>query len=376
MVAHGCAWLRMVAHGCTWLHSASAGVDTEFVPRPFRAKPNPHFFVCCGCLFSLALCFAERASLARSLAAIDGAVRVGRCIIPTNPLGAVVIAANRFRKSSRDDMWLVGVRESRRGVGVGEARQAFRAARDPQLHKLMLSGQRRHNGPPSLCREKLGGGSTASRSPLRRQRDAAMSSSMSRTPLADCDPVKRQRVDASGCDEPASEAPSRVSSLPASRPMSRLSNPASESMMLVEEDANMIEKILDVRGGDAGTPAAEYLCKLKGFAHIHARWLPKADVTADGRQSVQRLARFVNKRRGGPLPSRPRPSPPFQPPTPSRPPLSALRALLGRRRRRGATPHTRKQRGPFPRRSASSLQPSSPAAHRTRPLSLPLTLAL
>ena len=74
----------------------------------------------------------------------------------------------------------------------------------------------------------------------------------------------------------------------------------------VEEvgELNSIEKILDARPATAeGSRAGEeeeYLCKLKGHAHLHARWLTRAAILEDGRLSLQRLRTFERKRQVDP----------------------------------------------------------------------------
>ena len=68
-------------------------------------------------------------------------------------------------------------------------------------------------------------------------------------------------------------------------------------------EANSIEKICDARtqGGGArlalgGTGPQQYLCKFKGRAHVHARWLTAEEIAVDGRLSLQRLQHFDRKR--------------------------------------------------------------------------------
>jgi hypothetical protein len=82
-------------------------------------------------------------------------------------------------------------------------------------------------------------------------------------------------------------------------------------------ELNSIDKVLDSRGGARGVearggpgaaPSAEhaqahaeeqFLCKLKGVAHVHAQWMTAAQIAADGRLSVQRLQNFERKREAG-----------------------------------------------------------------------------
>ena len=73
-------------------------------------------------------------------------------------------------------------------------------------------------------------------------------------------------------------------------------------------EANSIEKICDARtqGGGArlalgGTGPQQYLCKFKGRAHVHARWLTAEEIAVDGRLSLQRLQHFDRKRADGQL---------------------------------------------------------------------------
>ena len=53
--------------------------------------------------------------------------------------------------------------------------------------------------------------------------------------------------------------------------------------------------------GAAGAVTAEeqFLCKLKGVAHVHAQWLTAAQIASDGRLSAQRLQNFERKRAAG-----------------------------------------------------------------------------
>ena len=99
-----------------------------------------------------------------------------------------------------------------------------------------------------------------------------------------------------------------------------------------EEEANSIEKVLDARprrsaaaaasvaagpssprsilraataGGGAGGGGSgrrgeeEYLCKVRGLAHVHARWMVPADIRADGRLSLRALQHFLSRRDAG-----------------------------------------------------------------------------
>ena len=45
----------------------------------------------------------------------------------------------------------------------------------------------------------------------------------------------------------------------------------------------------------------EYLCKFRGRAHIHARWLTREEIEIDGRLSLQRLQHYEKKRNAGDL---------------------------------------------------------------------------
>ena len=45
----------------------------------------------------------------------------------------------------------------------------------------------------------------------------------------------------------------------------------------------------------------EYLCKFKGRAHIHSRWLSTQEIVADGRLSAQRLGNYEKKKLAGEL---------------------------------------------------------------------------
>ena len=45
----------------------------------------------------------------------------------------------------------------------------------------------------------------------------------------------------------------------------------------------------------------EYLCKFKGRAHIHSRWLSAQEIVADGRLSAQRLGNYEKKKLAGEL---------------------------------------------------------------------------
>ncbi|KAL1518947.1 hypothetical protein AB1Y20_003217 [Prymnesium parvum] len=74
-------------------------------------------------------------------------------------------------------------------------------------------------------------------------------------------------------------------------------------------ESNSIEKILDVRRRpDARSSErqsfsaqadCEFLCKYKGRAHVHARWLDAEQIGLDGRRSAQRLRQFELKRARG-----------------------------------------------------------------------------
>lgn len=65
-------------------------------------------------------------------------------------------------------------------------------------------------------------------------------------------------------------------------------------------EANSIDKILDVRARAGSEPSVdEWLCKFRGLAHIHARWLDIEEIGADGRLSKQRLSNFESKRGQG-----------------------------------------------------------------------------
>ena len=43
----------------------------------------------------------------------------------------------------------------------------------------------------------------------------------------------------------------------------------------------------------------EYLCKFKGRAYIHSRWLSREEIIIDGRFSFQRLQHYEKKRAAG-----------------------------------------------------------------------------
>eukprot|EP00965_Chrysotila_dentata_P028331 942022-Pleurochrysis_carterae.AAC.1 len=51
-----------------------------------------------------------------------------------------------------------------------------------------------------------------------------------------------------------------------------------------------------VGDGAAGVGEEEYLCKFKGEAHVHARWLLRDEINHDGRLSAVRLTNFNRKR--------------------------------------------------------------------------------
>ena len=74
----------------------------------------------------------------------------------------------------------------------------------------------------------------------------------------------------------------------------------------------LVEKVLDVRtrvaGGaasgappstEAGEGESEYLCKLKGRAHVHAVWMTSSEIGRDGRASVAKLRAWEAKRELG-----------------------------------------------------------------------------
>ena len=75
-------------------------------------------------------------------------------------------------------------------------------------------------------------------------------------------------------------------------------------------EANSIEKILDfrrrgacatVRQSFAAQVDCEFLCKFKGRAHAHARWLSPDEIAYDGHFSAARLRNFDRKRIDGQL---------------------------------------------------------------------------
>ena len=83
-------------------------------------------------------------------------------------------------------------------------------------------------------------------------------------------------------------------------------------------ELNSVDKVLDSRSGTSkaeearggraeaagavGAVAVEeeqFLCKLKGVAHVHAQWLTAAQIATDGRLSATRLQNFERKRAQG-----------------------------------------------------------------------------
>ena len=67
-------------------------------------------------------------------------------------------------------------------------------------------------------------------------------------------------------------------------------------------------KAEEARGGRAEAAGAvgavaveeeQFLCKLKGVAHVHAQWLTAAQIATDGRLSATRLQNFERKRAQG-----------------------------------------------------------------------------
>ena len=69
-------------------------------------------------------------------------------------------------------------------------------------------------------------------------------------------------------------------------------------------ELNSIDKVLDSRARD---PAAkhdaeaveQFLCKFKGIAYVHSRWLTVDEIADDGRMSIQKMKNFKNKLSAG-----------------------------------------------------------------------------
>jgi len=77
-------------------------------------------------------------------------------------------------------------------------------------------------------------------------------------------------------------------------------------------ELNSVDKVLDSRSGAkaeearggraeavAVTAEEQFLCKLRGVAYVHAKWLTAAQIATDGRLSAQRLQNFERKRATG-----------------------------------------------------------------------------
>ena len=111
-------------------------------------------------------------------------------------------------------------------------------------------------------------------------------------------------------EEAARQAAAEKAAAKAAKEAEKAEEKAAKAAALAAE-LNSIERIIDVRpkvieadgpiSPREGTAAAssgeeEYLCKLRGLALIHARWLTSEDIADDGHLSVRALSLFERKK--------------------------------------------------------------------------------
>lgn len=81
------------------------------------------------------------------------------------------------------------------------------------------------------------------------------------------------------------------------------SKPSQDTKEPSAVELNSIEKVLDFRKSEGGEGTEEFLCKFRGLAHVHSKWLTTEAIQQDGRLSLQRMQQFQRRREV--LPSRP-----------------------------------------------------------------------